>query len=296
MKDLEELARGTYTKVPETVPASSGAGRRLFSKHASSNPSRLPISTQRLFLSPHDQLLLFSPIVSPEGIYSICKVQPYSKFHLDRSVRRRDKRLLNLPHLSRSVDETTHRCLPLKKFSNTLLSSRLKTRLTTTLANLTRRYVTHSPFVLRGTFIQLRHVHSHDLPIFLSFQLTKYPLLNTFEQRTQVPKSYAFLGALVLLIVLHAINAFASPVSNLLGWALPAYLSVKALESPGHNDDIQWLTYWVVFGFFNFTESFALRAVLYYFPWYFACKTLFILYLQLPAFRVSASCFVLGMA
>ncbi|KAK7688024.1 hypothetical protein QCA50_008394 [Cerrena zonata] len=119
----------------------------------------------------------------------------------------------------------------------------------------------------------------------LDKELTKYPLLNTFEQRTQVPKSYAFLGALVLLIVLHSINAFASPISNLLGWALPAYLSVKALETPGHNDDVQWLTYWVVFGFFNFTESFALRAVLYYFPWYFACKTLFILYLQLPAFR-----------
>ena len=124
-----------------------------------------------------------------------------------------------------------------------------------------------------------------------SLQLTKYPLLINFEQRTQVPKTYAFLGALVVLIFLHAVNAFASPISNLLGWALPAYLSVKALETPGHNDDIQWLTYWVVFGFFNFTESFALRAVLYYFPWYFAFKTLFILYLQLPAFRVSNFCF-----
>jgi receptor expression-enhancing protein 5/6 len=70
------------------------------------------------------------------------------------------------------------------------------------------------------------------------------------------------------------------------GWALPAYLSFKALETPGHQDDIQWLTYWVVFGFFNFLESFALRIVLYYFPWYFAFKTVFILWLQLPAFRV----------
>ena len=75
-------------------------------------------------------------------------------------------------------------------------------------------------------------------------------------------------------------------MSNLIGWALPAYLSVKALETPGHQDDIQWLTYWVVFGFFNFLESFALRVVLYYFPWYFAFKSLFILWLQLPAFRV----------
>ena len=120
-------------------------------------------------------------------------------------------------------------------------------------------------------------------------QLTKYPALITFEQRTQIPKTYAFLGGVVLLGIFHLINSFASPVSNLLGWALPAFLSVKAIESPSHNDDIQWLTYWVVFGFFTFIESFAGRVVLYYLPWYFAFKSLFILWLQLPQFRVSTA-------
>jgi len=119
----------------------------------------------------------------------------------------------------------------------------------------------------------------------LDKELTKYPVLNKLEQRTQVPKSYAVLGGIVLLTFLHLINPLAAPISNLVGWALPAYLSFKALESPGHQDDVQWLTYWVVFGFFNFTESIALRLVLYYFPWYFAFKTVFILWLQLPAFR-----------
>ena len=117
-------------------------------------------------------------------------------------------------------------------------------------------------------------------------QLTKFPALITLEQRTQIPKTYVFLGGVALLALFHSINTFASPVSNLLGWAFPAYLSIKALESPSHADDIQWLTYWVVFGFFNFLESFALRAVLYYFPWYFAFKSIFILWLQLPSFRV----------
>jgi receptor expression-enhancing protein 5/6 len=108
------------------------------------------------------------------------------------------------------------------------------------------------------------------------------------EQRTQVPKAYAFIGAVTLLTLLHFVNALAAPISNLIGWGLPAYLSFKALESPGNEDDAQWLTYWVIFGFFNFAEGFALRALLYYFPWYFSFKTLFILWLQLPAFRVSA--------
>lgn len=127
---------------------------------------------------------------------------------------------------------------------------------------------------------------AHTTVPFSVLQLNKYPLLTAFEQRTQVPKSYAVLGSLALVILLHFSNLLASPVSNLLGWALPAYLSVKALETPGHSDDIQWLTYWVVFGFFNFLESFALGLVLYYLPWYFTFKTILILYLQLPAFRV----------
>jgi TB2/DP1, HVA22 family len=118
-------------------------------------------------------------------------------------------------------------------------------------------------------------------------QLSKYPVLASLEQRTQVPKAYAFIGAVTLLTLLHLVNALAAPVSNLIGWGLPAYLSFKALESPGNDDDAQWLTYWIIFGFFNFAEGFVLRALLYYFPWYFSFKTLFILWLQLPAFRVS---------
>lgn len=122
-------------------------------------------------------------------------------------------------------------------------------------------------------------------------QLSKYPVLNNIEQRTQVPKAYAALGTILLLGLLLMVNAFASPVSNLVGWGLPAYLSFRAIESPGVQDDVQWLTYWVVFGFFNFLESFALSVVLYYFPWYFAFKTAFVLWLQLPQFRVSAASF-----
>jgi len=133
-------------------------------------------------------------------------------------------------------------------------------------------------------FIQAQNKANYYITQF-DKELTKYPALNTFEQRTQVPKAYAVLGALVLLTLLLTINPLASPVSNLVGWALPAYLSFKAIESPSAHDDVQWLTYWVVFGFFNFLESFALRLVLFYLPWYFAFKTVFIVWLQLPAFR-----------
>jgi receptor expression-enhancing protein 5/6 len=117
-------------------------------------------------------------------------------------------------------------------------------------------------------------------------QLNKYPVLVNLEDKTQVPKTYIVLGGGALAVLLHLFNSLASPVSNLLGWALPAYLSFKAIESPSPQDDIQWLTYWVVFGFFNFLESFAGGVVLYYLPWYYAFKSLFILWLQLPLTRV----------
>jgi receptor expression-enhancing protein 5/6 len=94
-------------------------------------------------------------------------------------------------------------------------------------------------------------------------QLSKYPVLNNVEQRTQIPKTFAVIGTALLSILLLFINALALPVSNLVGWAVPAYLSFKAIESPSTGDDTQWLTYWVIFGGFNFLESWATRAVLY---------------------------------
>lgn len=46
-------------------------------------------------------------------------------------------------------------------------------------------------------------------------------------------------------LIFFNLFGLASPISGLLGYALPAYLSIQALESPSTNDDKQWLTYWV---------------------------------------------------
>jgi receptor expression-enhancing protein 5/6 len=124
-------------------------------------------------------------------------------------------------------------------------------------------------------------VSHHPLP-----QLEKYPVLAQLERRTQVPKTYTVIGGIALLIILHMINPLAAPVSNLVGFAIPAFFSFRAIESPSSDGNVQWLTYWIIFAFVNFVESMALRPLLYYIPWYFALKTLFILWLQLPAFRV----------
>jgi len=117
----------------------------------------------------------------------------------------------------------------------------------------------------------------------LDKELAKYPYMTQIEQKTSVPKAWLFIGSSAVLLVGMLVNALAAPISNFIGWLLPAYLSFRALETKEAEDDIQWLTYWVVFGFFNFLESIALNLVLYYFPFYYVFKTAFVLWLQLPA-------------
>lgn len=64
--------------------------------------------------------------------------------------------------------------------------------------------------------------------------------MNRLEQRTGVPKTYLAAGGAALMTLLVSVNALAAPASNLVGWGLPAYLSMKALETPSGRDDVQW--------------------------------------------------------
>jgi hypothetical protein len=45
-----------------------------------------------------------------------------------------------------------------------------------------------------------------------------------------------------------------SYIVNILGVVYPCFQSFLALDSQGLDDDKQWLTYWVCFGFFNIID------------------------------------------
>jgi receptor expression-enhancing protein 5/6 len=94
-------------------------------------------------------------------------------------------------------------------------------------------------------------------PAFVFPQLSKYPALQRAEARTGIPKAYGVLGGAGLFSVFIFFNLAAGFLTTLLGWALPAYFSLKALESPSQGDDTQWLTYWTVFGAFQIVEYFS---------------------------------------
>jgi len=117
----------------------------------------------------------------------------------------------------------------------------------------------------------------------LDRELAKYPALSNLEKSTSIPKAYAFIGLVALYFFLIVFNLGGQLLTNLAGFAIPGYYSIEALFTATKTDDTQWLTYWVVFAFFTVAES--LVSVVYWFPFYYTFKFVFLLWLSLPTFR-----------
>ncbi|GAB6026309.1 hypothetical protein CHUAL_012515 [Chamberlinius hualienensis] len=112
-------------------------------------------------------------------------------------------------------------------------------------------------------------------------QFFAYPLLVKLEEVSKIKKiylAYGFLGFLALYLVF---GYAAQLVCNLIGFAWPAYQSLKALESSSKDDDTKWLMYWVTFASFSIFEFFA-DILLNWFPPYFLVKVIFLIWCSLP--------------
>lgn len=92
------------------------------------------------------------------------------------------------------------------------------------------------------------------------------------------------LGGVLVYFVLIFLNiaGLGQLLSNIAGFVVPGYYSLVALETSGTSDDTQLLTYWVVFAFLNVIEFWS-RAILYWVPFYFLFKTMFLLYIGIPS-------------
>jgi receptor expression-enhancing protein 5/6 len=117
----------------------------------------------------------------------------------------------------------------------------------------------------------------------LDRELSKYPAITNLEKQTSIPKVYAVIGLGALYFFFIVFNLGGQLLTNFAGFLIPAYYSMQALFSVSKTDDTQWLTYWVVFALFTVLES--ALSVVYWFPFYYTFKFVFLLWLALPAFN-----------
>ena len=73
-------------------------------------------------------------------------------------------------------------------------------------------------------------------------QLSRYPALQDFEQRSSVPKVYLVLGLGALYSAFVFFNIAGEFLVNVAGFVIPGYYSLEALFSSSTTDDTQWLT------------------------------------------------------
>ena len=112
---------------------------------------------------------------------------------------------------------------------------------------------------------------------------TRTEKLKELEKKTGVSKVYFFVFFTLLFSGLLYLAGGAKLIVDLAGFLYPAYMSFKALDTADTADDVQWLTYWVVFATFSIIEQ-TIGFVTGFIPFYYYIKIAFLVWLYHPSF------------
>lgn len=118
----------------------------------------------------------------------------------------------------------------------------------------------------------------------LTEQLDKHPTVKQIADKVGVPSGYIASGLIVTCFLFVFLGVGASLITDAVGIFYPAYMSFKAIESDGVDDDKQWLTYWVVFAVYGFADRF-LDFIFFWVPFYYPIKLLVLITLFAPQTR-----------
>jgi len=114
--------------------------------------------------------------------------------------------------------------------------------------------------------------------------LDKYPLLNTVEEATGIPKAYVALGTCSFLFLFLFFGFGMTVMCKAIGFLYPLFQSFKAIEQSELHKLKLWLTYWLVYGFFSLLEIF-FDSVMSWFPLYYPLKLCFLLWCFLAKYE-----------
>ncbi len=89
-------------------------------------------------------------------------------------------------------------------------------------------------------------------------------------------------STILVIILLVAFGLGGRFIVSTVGFLYPAYRSFKAIESDDHDDDTQWLTYWVVYAFFTVFDDLT-EWILGILPFYHLIKLLFYIWMFWPS-------------
>ncbi|EJW77104.1 hypothetical protein WUBG_11987 [Wuchereria bancrofti] len=105
--------------------------------------------------------------------------------------------------------------------------------------------------------------------------------LRDAEEKIGIKREYITCVVIGVVALYLIVGDEAGILTNLIGFAYPAAASIEAIHNQSKSKVMNWLCYWIQFGFLTLTDSYAdtINAV---FPFYWLIKTAVLLFLMLP--------------